>query len=255
MKKKHKIVMLPTEDKTGVKLTSGKYDSLKYLYILSDDEIKEGDWFMSAFYSYPIHNTKKWREKQESMVKGSSDCSDLKYHKIIATTDPKLHAGMQRVMRGNEVQNKIPQIPKSLIEYYVRHQPEEVELEYEEIGPGFPADIWFPKLQNNEVVWVEPEPYIQKCGRIERYESRKNNITMKNLKKLPDNITEKDIINMVELAYLRGKLSNKARISSDDIKNAASKVYNKYISKLNENNMNYNGQLIYGDLYDFLDEV
>ena len=175
MKKTHRIVMLPTEDKVS---SVGKYTDtgklvyntpkdiprgeMQHLYILSDDEIKEGDWFMSAFYSYPIHNTKKWREKQESMVKRSSDCSDLKYHKIIATTDPKLNRYIENY-RGEGVDEIFPQIPQSLIEYYAEHQPEEVELEYEHptyedwlANGASPVGNWKPKLQNNEVVWVEP---------------------------------------------------------------------------------------------------
>lgn len=164
MKKTHKIIMLPTEDLSMLAEWNNKLSfdhtyidpdimNNQHLYILSDDEIKEGDWFMSAFYSYPIHNTKEWREKQESMVKESSDCSDLKYHKIIATTDLSLGT---KNPNGSKCTIPVPEIPQSLIEYYAKHQPEEVELEYE-----FPAGRELGevklKLQNNEVVWVEPE--------------------------------------------------------------------------------------------------
>jgi hypothetical protein len=78
--------------------------------------------------------------------------------KIIATTNPNLHTGMQRVMRGNEVQNKIPQIPQSFIEHYANYQPEKVELEYymHMRNPDPIRDEYKIKLLNNEVVWVEP---------------------------------------------------------------------------------------------------
>ena len=101
IKKKCQIIMLSVNEKAiGSEFTIGKRiktiektpDKLVYgcalsdivfqrqhLYILSNDEIKEGDFFMSAFMSYPLHNlagemykqgiifnpdsTEKWIEK------------------------------------------------------------------------------------------------------------------------------------------------------------------------------------------------
>lgn len=196
MEKTHKIITLPTEDKVSgcvakciKKMSDVEVGELKffnsymtlstehwqpqYIYILSDDKIQEGDWFMSAFYSYPIHNTKEWREKQEKLLKGSSDCSDLKYHKIIATNNPELNMiqypsgveddGVKEILSDIE----LPQIPQSFIESYANNPVDEVELEYEidyssvseedaeELGSMWRAALKDKlKLVNNEVVIV-----------------------------------------------------------------------------------------------------
>ncbi len=51
--------------------------------------------------------------------------------KILATPDPKLRKIIAGGGEGNaEIGRFLPQIPQSLIEYYAKHQPEYVELEY-----------------------------------------------------------------------------------------------------------------------------
>ena len=184
MKKQHKIVMLPTEDigallceyKDGL---STNLDRLlphnnKHLYILSDDEIKEGDYI----YDSVINEVNK--VFHGTIVIGQD-------RKIIATTDPKLQVDNVLDLTLEKFGKKhLPQIPKSLVEYYAKHQPEEVELEYDcqvkAINYGTKDkpekvqnyDEWTTvgelssygllgvqrreklKLQNNEVVWVEP---------------------------------------------------------------------------------------------------
>ena len=86
--------------------------------------------------------------------------SDTGYREVLATTDPKLGITDYRV---SPVPNfcDLPQIPQSLIEYYAKYQPEEVELEYEVLSHYNNGETrnWVLelKLQNNEVVWVEPD--------------------------------------------------------------------------------------------------
>jgi hypothetical protein len=64
------------------------------IYITSDEEIKEGDWFYakSSYSKYPIYkckNTKCYWELKESKIIG---------RKIILTTDPTLIAdGVQSI--------------------------------------------------------------------------------------------------------------------------------------------------------------
>jgi hypothetical protein len=188
MKKKHKIVMLPTDDISGLVKVNGelriekgmrnypksiyKDAQQQHLYILSDDEIKEGDWIQvtSTVMSYE-EAIKHWGEPLGK--------------KIIATTDPKLQVDNVLNLTLEKFGKKhLPQIPQSLVENYVKHQPEYVELEYEsyhgietsiaEINAisGDGSKMWKGigdnrdfrlKLINNEVVWLsitnEPDMY------------------------------------------------------------------------------------------------
>lgn len=169
--------MLPTEDKVvegslisrGIdrmlaianclnvndKNASRDSHSSNYLYILSDDEIKAGDW---------IHKLNTNRI-EEALVPDL--CLNKAFKKIIATTDPKLKR--QGELNINKKFNyTIPQIPQLLVEYYAKHQPEYVELEYnsQDMIRGWEVlgTLSQLKLQDNEVVWVEPKQHIQKCG-------------------------------------------------------------------------------------------
>jgi hypothetical protein len=161
-----KIIMLPTEDKfsyigkykdTGDLVYNDKTDiprgEMQHLYILSDDDIKEGDWVFDG--------DEVWRcdDYKEEFKSPYSD----EFKKIIATTDPKLKVKVGlHSMDGTitEVSRSLPQIPQSLVEHYAKNQPEEVELEYNVTYYANPDDntqIVNLKLQNNEVVWVEPK--------------------------------------------------------------------------------------------------
>jgi len=171
MKNKHQIVMLPTEHKLrlwGLMSNLREVDRLgicrcspdehwdkdnwqpQYLYILSDDEIKEGDWHicLDIIKTFPDRCIAYTDKEQLDAIK--EDLSISK--KIIATTDPKLiHSGKIVDYKG------LPQIPQSLVEYYAKHKPEEVELEYEDLSKvwdGYRMPKKVLKLQNNEVVWV-----------------------------------------------------------------------------------------------------
>ena len=59
-----------------------------HIYITNSEEIKEGDWFMSDFNSFPIHNIKELSEREGTL---GWEQKDLKNNlKIILTTDPDL---------------------------------------------------------------------------------------------------------------------------------------------------------------------
>jgi hypothetical protein len=63
-------------------------DVPKNIYITNDEEIKEGDWFMSDFNSFPIHNIKELSERGGTL---GWKQKDLKNNlKIILTTDQDL---------------------------------------------------------------------------------------------------------------------------------------------------------------------
>ena len=149
--------MLPTEDdsylgisteKVGLSYDETMHDSdvvhqCFHLYILSDDEIKKGDWY----YSHDV-NGKLLGVQQFISFKTFGD------KKIIATTDPKLVFKKENDEYNGY--NLIPQVPQSLVKHYAKHQPEEVELEYDEITrKDALVKLYSLKLQNNKVVWVE----------------------------------------------------------------------------------------------------
>lgn len=150
MFKKCKVVMLPTKEKAEnfpiLKNVNGRGDKLyvpakgyyytqeylkeqkfeaQHLYIISDDKIEDGDWFFSAFYSYLIQNTKEWRDEQESRGKGTSDVSDLKFHKIIATTDKSLtiknacDCGATTFEGCSQCLERLPQPSESFVQKYI----------------------------------------------------------------------------------------------------------------------------------------
>ena len=143
MEKKHKIV---------------KIDN--FLHILSDDEIKKGDPFLT-----PASTEVEWSD-------GYTIIKDY-YRKIIATTD-KL-TKVDEVSGDNVWTSPIPQVPQSLVEYYAKHKPEQVEQDYEEITNMEKVD-WRSelKLQHNEVVWVEPAVCVNSCARGTMAECEQN---------------------------------------------------------------------------------
>ena len=124
-----------------------------FIHILSDDDIKEGDWVFDG--------DEVWRcdDYKEEFKSPYSD----EFKKIIATTDPKLvvrYKGYEH-RTGDKIDAMVylPQIPQNLVKHYAKHQPEEVELEYNVTYYANPDDntqIVNLKLQDNEVVWVEP---------------------------------------------------------------------------------------------------
>lgn len=127
--------MLPTEDKTHIvtrnsdntliyhnNLVSNKeFVHLKgqHLYITSDDEIKEGDYYLELFGG-------KWKLYKQSKDKLCYSSA----RKIIATTDESLNfknSGNQHPYNLN-----LPQIPQSFIEKYCELGGiNEVLVEYE----------------------------------------------------------------------------------------------------------------------------
>ena len=200
MNKAHKIVMLPTKDKEiegsiisrtiDDKLAIVNFLTLEdkmaerdghnnnYLYIISDDEIKEGDYvFLEDDNPFEKEHL-IIRVKDAEIGMGESDNSTIAFSlkdvkKVIATTDPNL-TKVDEVSGDNVWTSPITQIPKSIIEYYAKHYPKEIELEYEQVYIGNGSTFikhtgeykYRLKLNNNEVVWVEPEFYSQKYGKF-----------------------------------------------------------------------------------------
>lgn len=161
MKKEHQIIMLPSE--SGVIMSEvGAYDTdmvlitelpehlrtsdrpHNHLYILSDEEIKEGDWFINlgsgghpgvAIYKTNSENSKAINEFKFPEIK-----------KIIATTDLTLN----KLNNENKVDESwfrpiIPLIPQHIIEAYVKKPFDKVRVEYErQTNKGEWKDVLLP---------------------------------------------------------------------------------------------------------------
>lgn len=149
MKKRHKIVMLQSEKASKfykcIKRTgdyhfntkentlhldfksepSKEYFEPQHLYILSDEEIKEGDWYISPKFHNSIH---QWSKDNIS--------TDKQRKKIIATTNPDLW-GKNFTERDKEIwYDGIPKISLDFVERYAKEYNKgniikEVMLEYE----------------------------------------------------------------------------------------------------------------------------
>jgi len=138
--KRVKVVMLPTNEKAPLWLSKGntltlwgkennndKLGDNQHLYILSDEEIKVGDWFYADEYSKP----EQAKHFDGKLVNGFvvEFCK-----KIIATTDSSLRIGKLEV--GGKIEH-LPQISQSFIEIFVEEYNKdnvitEVMIEYKE---------------------------------------------------------------------------------------------------------------------------
>lgn len=118
--KKAKVIMVPTEKKSQIyfnddvslsyyKVPQSKVTKGIHLYMVSEDEIKEGDWY--------IHNQKPdgLRILQHKIGHLPMDSK-----KIIATTDKYLYPKCDGKCANNECVCLFPQIPESFIQAYIK---------------------------------------------------------------------------------------------------------------------------------------
>jgi hypothetical protein len=136
----------------------------QYLYIISDDEIKDGDWFMSAFFSYPIHNIESLRNRPGGLGWTTEELNkDFKGHKIIATTDPSLKIDYDNTTLISKYWSgkQLPQPSESFIKAYIEaynngNVIEDVLVEWdfrfiEELGVSDPFANQL-KLKDNNII-------------------------------------------------------------------------------------------------------
>ena len=149
MWEKHKVVLLPSNEKSKIVLSYNnvlsvnhtydlyKFDDATYqhLYILSNEEIKEGDWFINREYFIEKDGKFEYGVWQcDKNFINSNDC-----YKIIASTDSSLIYKKQDRLQDFLYKNKIiPSIPQSFIDKYISeynkgNMIEEVMVEYENI--------------------------------------------------------------------------------------------------------------------------
>lgn len=150
MKKECNVVMLPTENKANLFLTGNKLEYkesftehgqknltkmlnscnsfAQHLYFTSNDEIKEGDWYI-VFYN----------QGNPAVTKSIGERIDSRCKKIIATTDESLWEIPNSVPGFNFPDRLgLPHIPTSFIKAYVEANGkiDTVSVEMEEID-GF----------------------------------------------------------------------------------------------------------------------
>lgn len=147
MYKQHPVVMFPTNEKASVLFLSHLTNKLgfeikertrsnrlqnQHLYILSDEEIKEGDWCINPITKLPF---------QVKVIERNRLVYPENSKKIIATTD-KLEISNNfeytQLLPSDDFKFYLPQIPQSFIEYFVTEYNKgniitEVMVEYEEI--------------------------------------------------------------------------------------------------------------------------
>lgn len=157
MTNKHKVVLVPTKNESNiafyqegtsynkpvlqiVKYTSSDY-TYQHIHILSDEDIKEGDWYICWL---TVNGIPTDYELYQATIKDSVDLfsSANNYKKIIATTDSSLKIeGECKIRSGKRIErfpteSMLPQIPSSYIQYYIEQYNkgnviEEVVVEHE----------------------------------------------------------------------------------------------------------------------------
>lgn len=129
--KRAKVIMLPTDKSRISRTPSGtltytpdyEYHEnsfgiiAQHLYFTTDEEIKEGDWFIQ------IHQGNKTIvlcDKQNKNVVNTHQSQLLKAFKIIATTDTKLKIGGGTGRREDGISILLPQPSQAFIEKYCK---------------------------------------------------------------------------------------------------------------------------------------
>ena len=196
--KKAKVVMLPTnetkgdfskeriypcllkyswmfdENETGKLIYSDSNirtpTQLQHLYIISDDEIKEGDWYYC-----------KRLNKIFQAIKGITYNIEGNEHKIIATTDESLN---------------LPQPSKQFIQKYIEEYNKgnvitDVLVEYENVY----IDAFGTKIVQHK---KDSNSYLKQCtfiNSILKVNPKDNTIT---IKKTKENYTKEEVIRLLE---------------------------------------------------------
>ena len=172
MYKKHSLILLPTDEKSNIILSGFKTlflsppmevkssDTFQNLYVLSNDEIKIGDWFIFADapeFTGDLPNYK--------IIKATKNHKEFGCKKIIATTNTSLFQTTQYEIEGNQ-KIQLPQIPFLFIQHYIEQYNlgnviTEVEVEYEiwNVFSGdhnnTPQEISL-KLNSNNTISIKP---------------------------------------------------------------------------------------------------
>lgn len=129
----------------------------QHLYILSDEEIKEGDWCCNRIFSTVFQTDKNTDFEYINKTDNVS--------KIIATTDKSLEIVSEGI---NPVYEPLPQIPQSFIEYFISEHEEgniitEVMVKYEvksNAGLGHNEWVYLQHIEGERYISVKIEANI-----------------------------------------------------------------------------------------------
>lgn len=223
--KRCKVVMLPTTNEKAIKPLiinpsigkNGKMELTKhehnypaddyqragyktvYLYITSDDEIKEGDWY--------LNNDVLFRA-DDVFDDGNNPNQNKDNKKIIATTDSSLKGKwLSTCFSGEEMYDKLPQPSQQFIEKYIEEYNKgniitDVLVEYEEFTRELDQEEYLMARSmgiNNFVV----NPTLRL-----KINPKDNTIT---IKKVKDNWNREEIEQIVIKAISDTNKSNKYR--------------------------------------------
>lgn len=193
MKKEHEIIMLPSQTDSPIALESsgllkfiGTMDETyfnqdnqqgQHLYILSDEDIKKGDWFINlgsgghpgvAIYRANSENSKAINEFKYPEIK-----------KIIATTDPELHYNKIVEEDMHMYKESLPHIPQHIIEAYVKKPFDKVMVEYEE------KEVPVAKNTRGEIIydWLFESPKLNQDGTLAVTLVEEKMYTLKDIKR------------------------------------------------------------------------
>ena len=191
--KKAKVVMLPTNEKTkylmvysDVEKTKGKlilnglkndeYKEYQHLYIISDDEIKKGDYIYCT-----ITNAIE-------IAKYNHDDLTRDWKKVIATTDTSLYIHQEETFYLPERVFYLPQPSQQFIQKYIEEYNKgniitDVLIEYELIS----NEEYFGNTINPD----DDVPYFDERLKIN---SKDNTIT---IKKVKDSYTREEVIDLI----------------------------------------------------------
>ena len=119
------------------------------LYLISDDEIKEGDWYYSP--------------ETKQVYNQSNHETSLPCRKIIATTNTSLNDSVEPKNREfvKAYNQLLPQIPESFIQAYIKAYNEgspitEVNVEYEQIKKREITSIGTMSISNTFITKTKP---------------------------------------------------------------------------------------------------
>jgi len=199
MKKTVKVVMLPTKKASLCKDSSGKLfyypkdnwfskdfeTDPQYLYFVSDEKIKEGDWYYcssaNCIFKNEGDNKLAWIIDEKKVIATSDkslsektcdrcDGNGRYIEKVLSTRPQRIMSGYTYCSKCSErgVLNNLPQIPESFIKAYVEANGEidEVMVEYDNPSPWTEKEIkdWNIKAKlelkttvSNEVIISLPE--------------------------------------------------------------------------------------------------
>ena len=218
MLKKAQVIMLPTENESRFHLFTGNKPGLysypeivsaipknpycvnQHLYIVSDDEIKEGDWYLDNIPKYYV------------IEQANEDwCLTKDHKKIIATTDTSLIESIEMIGTGSTYLFKLPQPSQQFIEKYIESYNKgevitNVLVEYETLKT----------TANNKHFG---EGHIYSIANKLKINPKDNTIT---IKKLKDNWNREEVLTLIRKAITDTNKVGFRNISMD---------YNKWIEE------------------------